>query len=64
VVDTYCNKPKIDVMFQKLLKNERVEIIDWTNSFIEKYRPALEALAKYDLLKISTWIKNHSVPVN
>lgn len=33
------------VIIQPLLKVDK-ELIDWTERFIERYRPALEALAK------------------
>ena len=33
------------VIIKPLVKVDK-ELLDWTNRFIEKYRPALEALAK------------------
>ena len=55
MVDKDYNKTMIDNMIKKLLnkrvtigpsKKRQAEIIGWTNAFIDKYRPALEALAK------------------
>jgi hypothetical protein len=31
---------------EKVLSVENKELLDWTKKFIEKYRPALETLAK------------------
>lgn len=40
------NKKKRVVLIEPVNKKIDKEIIEWTRKFIEKYRPALEALAK------------------
>lgn len=44
-VNVEVDKKNKTVMIKPLVKVDR-ELLDWTKKFIEKYRPALEALAK------------------
>ncbi len=44
-VNLKVDKQKGVVVIFPLLKIDR-ELVDWTKKFIERYRPALEALAK------------------
>jgi len=44
-VTIQIDKQKRVVVISPLLKVDK-ELIDWTGKFIERYRPALEALAK------------------
>ncbi len=40
-----ANKKNMTVTIMPLVKVDK-ELVNWTKNFIEKYRPALEALAK------------------
>ncbi len=44
-VSVQIDKKQRKVLIEPLMKKVDSELLDWTRKFIERYRPALEALA-------------------